>query len=89
MKKERTSAAATRPEGSIFAGTRAEHGDYVLAMWRFAQKLSRSQTVALTGLDKDTVTKLYHSLRLAALDTTMDLDGGRDVGGRRPGGGDR
>ena len=78
---EQCASASAWPEGSIFAATRAEHGHYVLAMWRGAQKLSQAQTATLTSLDTETVTKLYHTLRPAALDTTINLGGAEMLGG--------
>ena len=78
---EQCASAAAWPEDSIFAATRAEHGHYVLAMWRCARKLSQAQTATLTSLDTETVTKLYHTLRPAALDTTINLGGAEMLGG--------
>ena len=81
VKKQCTSTATTRPAGSLFTQTHASHGDYLCAVWCFAQKMSRGQVVAMTGLYKDVVTDLYHNIRLAALDENMDVAEGEFLGG--------
>ena len=71
-KGQRGRAGDTRPVGSIFAQTRADHGAYLCAAWCFAHKMCRSQAVALTGL---------HNVRLAAAWDSVNVAEGELLGG--------
>ena len=75
------SSAHLHPAGSIFEGTRADHGSTILGIWCWSQKMSPAQTTAATGLDPHVVTDLYHNLRLAATGVSMDTEADEMLGG--------
>ena len=80
VKLQCTSRPRALPERSIFEGASAAHGDISLAIWRWSQKMSPSQTRAVAGVGPHVVADLLHSLRPPCMGTCMDLEHGEQLG---------